>query len=75
MKRDVAEIQVLSKSLDEGQADTKATPETFYNILVEISEAFKVVLTEEINVMAFAMYIKKYKDKVEHLQNQNIKNV
>lgn len=75
MKRDVAEIQVLSKSLDEGKADTKATPETFYNILVEISEAFKVVLTEDINVMAFAMYIKKYKDKVEHLQNQNIKNV
>lgn len=77
MKRDVAQVQILSKRLHDEQkgGETKVTEESFYNILVEIADTFKVVLKEsETNVMTFAMYIKKYKDKAEQIAKQNIKS-
>lgn len=77
MKRDVAQVQILGKRLQDEQkgGETKVTVESFYNILVEIADTFKVVLKEtETNVMTFAMYIKKYKDKAEQIAKQNIKS-
>jgi hypothetical protein len=44
-------------------------------MLVEISDAFKVVLNEkQTSVMAFAMYINKYKQKAEQIQQQQLKH-
>lgn len=75
MKRDVAQIQVLAKQLEEQTPKGyKITEDVFYKILVEIADAFKVVLKEnETSVMAFAMYVRRYKEKAEEINRQNQK--
>lgn len=77
MKRDVAQIQVLTKQLDEQTTKgEKVTEEVFYKILVEIGDVFKIVLKEsETSVMAFAMYVRKYKDKADQLNAQQQKRM
>ena len=74
MKRDVAQIQLLSKQIEDGSsAEQKITEDVFYRILVEISDVFKVVLKEnETSVMAFAMYVKRYKDKAEEIKRKQV---
>ena len=77
MKRDVAQIQVLTKQLDEQTTKgEKVTEEIFYKILVEIGDVFKIVLKEsETSVMAFAMYVRKYKEKADQLNAQQQKRM
>ena len=77
MKRDVVQVQILTERIkkETPQEQKKTTEADFYNMLVEISDAFKVVLNEkQTSVMAFAMYINKYKQKAEQIQQQQLKH-
>lgn len=77
MKRDVVQVQILTDRIkkETPQGGKKQTEGDFFNMIVEISDAFKVVLNEkETSTMAFAMYIKKYREKAEHLQAQQLKH-
>ena len=77
MKRDVVQVQILTDRIkkETPQGGKKQTEADFFNMMVEISDAFKVVLNEkETSTMAFAMYIKKYKEKAEKINAQNIKH-
>ena len=73
MKRDVVEVQILSDRLKKETGEQKRQTEAdFYALIVEISDMFKVVLKEsETSVMAFAMYINKYKQKAEAINRKN----
>jgi hypothetical protein len=73
MKRDVVEVQILSDRLKKETGEQKRQTESdFYALIVEISDMFKVVLKEsETSVMAFAMYINKYKQKAEAINRKN----
>jgi hypothetical protein len=76
MKRDVVEIKELTARINEGSGESKKQTEAdFYNMIAEIGDAFKIVLKEqETSVMTFAVYLNKYRVKVEQINRQNMKN-
>lgn len=76
MKREVVLIHNMSERLEKEAGDAKKmTEQDFYNLIVEISDCFKVVLKEsETSVMAFATYLAKYKKRAEDLQRKQVRD-
>jgi hypothetical protein len=70
LKLESVDLQVLQNALPKTKGSY--TRDYFYSMLVEISTAFKMSVTDDISLRMYCAYVVKYKQYAEQLNKQNI---